>query len=143
MPKVVITQENIESVLKIVRMWEGKLTWTLLCDEVSKALGIESVERQSLASYKSIQQAYTKRKEELKAKKEVEIKPYDNYSVEYLLSKIDSLEDEVAFLQQQNQKFKERFVLWQYNAYLNGLRVERLDDVIDKLDKPMPNVNRR
>lgn len=143
MPKVVITQENIESVLKIVRMWKGKLTWTLLCDEVSRAFGIDSVERQSLASYKSIQQAYTKRKEELKAQKELEIKPYDNYSVEYLLSKIESLEDEVAFLRQQNQKFKERFVLWQYNAYLNGLRVERLDDVIDKLDKPIPTVNRR
>ena len=46
MPKIVITQNNIESVLKLVRMWQGKLTWDLLCEKVDSELGVESIERQ-------------------------------------------------------------------------------------------------
>ncbi|HHQ4482920.1 TPA: hypothetical protein ACSP1H_003447 [Aeromonas veronii] len=139
MPKIVITQNNIESVLKLVRMWQGKLTWDLLCEKVASELGVESIERQSLASYSAIQEAYSKKKEELREKKENT--PTD-YTLEYLKNKVASLEDDVARLTEMNKKYKERFVLWQHNAYINGMRVDKLDDAVVVLSKPLPALNR-
>lgn len=40
------------------------------------------------------------------------------------------------------KKYKERFVLWQHNAYINGMRVDKLDDAVVVLSKPLPALNR-
>ncbi len=137
MPKIVITQDNINSVLKIILTWEGKLTWKLLCEKVARELEIDNVERQSLAAYSAIQKAYTERKEELRAMSSEVITVSDDVTVEYLKKQVKELQAELSILKSQNHRYKERFILWQYNAYLNGVRVNRLDDVIDVLNKPL------
>jgi hypothetical protein len=142
MPKIVITQENINIVLKLILTWEGKLTWGLLCERVARELEVDKVERQSLAAYTAIQNSYTERKEELKTKASEVRVVSDDATVEYLKKQVKELQAEVSILKNVNKNYKERFILWQYNAYLNGVRVSRLDDVVDVLNKPLTAVNR-
>lgn len=142
MPKIIITEDSIETVLKIIALWEGKLTWTLLCEKVASALGVPKVERQSLAAYEDIQDGYSRRKDELRESKFVPLQVSDDFTAEYLKKKVKELESEVSRLKGVNGRYKERFILWQYNAYTNGLRVNRLDDVVDALNKPLTGVNR-
>ncbi len=63
MPKILITSDSQKVILKIIDTWKGKLTWTLLCDKIAIALGVDKIERQSLAAYEIIQDSYSKRKE--------------------------------------------------------------------------------
>ncbi|PKG55232.1 hypothetical protein [Shewanella sp. GutDb-MelDb] len=142
MPKIVITQANINTVLKLILTWEGKLTWGLLCERIARELQVDKVERQSLAAYTAIQKAYSERKEELRTKSHEVQRVSDDVTVEYLKKQVKELQAEVSILKNENKRYKERFILWQYNAYLNGVRVSRLDDVADVLNKPLTAVNR-
>ena len=142
MPKILITEENIQIILKLIDTWEGKLTWTLLCNKIASALGIDKIERQSLAAYEIIQDSYSKRKGVLRNNKLEQPQVSDDVTVEYLKKQMASLEAENIRLKELNDRYKERFILWQYNAYTKGLRVDRLDDVVDVLNKPLAEVNR-
>jgi hypothetical protein len=142
MPKIIITEDSIETVLKIIALWEGKLTWALLCGKVSSALNVPKVERQSLAAYEAIQDGYSRRKDELRESKYIQSQVSDDVTTEYLKKQVKELQFQVAHLTEINERYKERFILWQYNAYTTGLRVNRLDDAPDALNKPLTAVNR-
>ncbi|MEZ8230874.1 hypothetical protein AB6C58_19070 [Vibrio splendidus] len=142
MPKIVITPETLPDVLNLINEWEGKLTWPLLCSQVALDLGISGVQRQSLSAYKEIQEAYTKKKEALRAPVEPTVAFNQNVSEDYLLGKIAALEVEVKRLEALNETYKHRFILWQHNAYKNGIRVDSLDDAIDMLEKPLVQLKR-
>ncbi|ASM48648.1 MULTISPECIES: hypothetical protein [Pseudoalteromonas] len=142
MPKIIITEDSIQEVLKIIDTWEGKLTWSSLCEKVAVALGKDKVERQSLAAYEVIQSSYSRRKVELRESKDSTVQVEKDVTNEYLKNKVKELEAEVSRLTTVNNRFKERFILWQYNAYINGIRVSRLDDVPEVLNKPLTAVNR-
>ena len=141
MPKIIITENSIATVLKIIALWEGKLTWTLLCGKVSSALNVPKVERQSLAAYEAIQDGYSRRKDELRESK-IQSQVSDDVTTEYLKKQVKELQFQVSHLTEINERYKERFILWQYNAYTTGLRVNRLDDAADALNKPLSAVNR-
>jgi hypothetical protein len=66
MPKILITEENLEDIIMLIKTWEGKLTWNLLCSKVSELLNITSIERQSLANYPDIQKAFSQQKQKMK-----------------------------------------------------------------------------
>ena len=142
MPKVVITAETLPDVLDLINDWQGKLTWSLLCDQVALQLGIDGVQRQSLSAYKEIQRAYTEKKEALRAPVEPVETPNYNVDTDYLLGKVSALEAEVKRLEALNDAYKQRFILWQHNAYKNGIRIDSLDDAIDMLEKPLVQLNR-
>lgn len=40
-------------------------------------------------------------------------------------------------------KYKQRFVLWQHNAYKHGIRMDSLDDAIEMLEQPLTEIKRR
>ena len=144
MPKLVVTKDSLPVVLALINTWEGKLTWELLCEQIAMQLDIEGgVQRQSLSSYKEIQEAYSLRKEILKKKKENPPTPSSNVTIEYLQNKVAALEAENVLLREKNEAYKQRFVLWQYNAYMHGIRIDTLDDAIDMLEKPLSELKRR
>jgi len=144
MPKLVVTKESLPIVLALINSWDGKLSWELLCDRVAMQLGIEGgVQRQSLSSYKEIQEAYSQRKEALRNKKNNPPIPSPNVTMEYLQNKVAALEAENERLREKNEAYKQRFVLWQYNAYMHGVRIDTLDDAIDMLEKPLSELRRR
>ena len=62
-PKV--TEEIQFNIERIIRLWEGKLTWALLIKAVELELGFK-VTRQTLEDYKGIYTAYKQKKEMLR-----------------------------------------------------------------------------
>lgn len=141
MPKIVITEESLSRVVHLIKTWKGKLTWPLLCERVSLILGTGSITRQTLSSYKMIQEAYSEKKIELR--NETGTKPSTNTNIDFLLNQIESLEAELESANKTINQYKERFARWQYNAYMNGMRVETLDDAHEMLDKPLVSIDRR
>lgn len=154
MPKIVITTDNLSYILSIINTWEGKLTWDLLCQKITNKLDIAGgVQRQSLSSYKQIQEAYTKRKQTLREGPPLPIEPEDvDATIKYLSQRIVMLEIERDQLKNLNESYKQRFIKWQYNAYRHGIRMTSLDndpiDVSDLkklreiLEKPLTGVKR-
>jgi len=134
MPKILITEENLEDIIMLIKTWEGKLTWNLLCYKVSGLLNIKSIERQSLANYPDIQKAFSQQKQKIKedAKKE----PVPNVTMDYLLKQVNNLRAQVQRLEEINERYKQQFIVWQYNAYMHGMTQ-------DALNKPLIAVNRQ
>ena len=134
MPKILITEENLEDIIMLIKTWEGKLTWKLLCSKVSELLNIKSIERQSLSNYPDIQKAFSQQKQKMKedAKKE----PVANVTMDYLLKQVNNLKAQVQRLEEINERYKQQFIVWQYNAYMHGMTQ-------DTLNKPLIAVNRQ
>ena len=134
MPKILITEENLEDIIMLIKTWEGKLTWKLLCSKVSELLNIKSIERQSLSNYPDIQKAFSQQKQKIKedAKKE----PVPNVTMDYLLKQVNNLKAQVQRLEEINERYKQQFIVWQYNAYMHGMTQ-------DTLNKPLIAVNRQ
>ena len=111
MPKILITEENLEDIIMLIKTWEGKLTWNLLCYKVSGLLNIKSIERQSLANYPDIQKAFSQQKQKIKedAKKE----PVPNVTMDYLLKQVNNLRAQVQRLEEINERYKQQFIVWQ------------------------------
>ncbi|EGR0748943.1 hypothetical protein BBM24_04880 [Vibrio parahaemolyticus] len=142
MPKIVITSKSMPDVLHLIETWKGKLTWPLLCEEIMAQLQIDGVTRQTLSSYKEIQEAFTARKQHLRESPITQMPPTDS-NVEYLQNQIESLEAELKKANKTIERYKQRFVLWQYNAYKHGVRIDSLDDAVDMLDQPLIEIKRR
>lgn len=134
MPKILVTEENLEDIIMLIKTWEGKLTWKLLCSKVSELLNIKSIERQSLSNYPDIQKAFSQQKQKMKedAKKE----PVPNVTMDYLLKQVNNLKAQVQRLEEINERYKQQFIVWQYNAYMHGMTQ-------DTLNKPLIAVNRQ
>ena len=82
MPKILVTEENLEDIIMMIKTWEDKLTWDLLCSKVSELLNVKSIERQSLANYPDIQEAFSKQKQKIKEK--AKANPDPNVTMDYL-----------------------------------------------------------
>ncbi|VTU06284.1 Uncharacterised protein [Actinobacillus indolicus] len=134
MPKILITEENLEDIIMLINTWEGKLTWDLLCSEVSQLLNIKSIERQSLANYSDIQKAFSTRKQRIKENSKAN--PQPNVTIDYLQKQVNNLKAQVQRLEEINEQYKQKFIVWQYNAYMYGMTE-------DKLNKPLIAVNRQ
>ena len=134
MPKILITEENLEDIIMLINTWEGKLTWDLLCSEVSQLLNIKSIERQSLANYSDIQKAFSTRKQRIKENSKAN--PQPNVTIDYLQKQVNNLKAQVQRLEEINERYKQKFIVWQYNAYMHGMTE-------DKLNKPLIAVNRQ
>lgn len=134
MPKILVTNENLEEIIHLINTWEGKLTWDLLCPKVAELLNIKSIERQSLAHYPDIQAAFSKRKQNIRDKSKADPEP--NFTMDYLQKQITSLQAQVQRLEEINERYKQQFIVWQYNAYMHGMSE-------DDLNKPLIAVNRQ
>ena len=134
MPKILVTEENLEDIIMMIKTWEDKLTWDLLCSKVSELLNIKSIERQSLANYPDIQGAFSKQKQKLKEK--AKANPEPNVTMDYLQKQVNNLKAQVQRLEEINERYKQQFIVWQYNAYMHGMTE-------DKLNKPLIAVNRQ
>lgn len=134
MPKILVTEENLEDIIILINTWEGKLTWDLLCSKVSELLNVKSIERQSLANYLDIQKAFSKRKQ--KIKEDAKANPEPNVTIDYLQKQVNNLKAQVQRLEEINERYKQQFIVWQYNAHMHGITK-------DKLNKPLVAVNRQ
>ncbi|HDR1859252.1 TPA: hypothetical protein QB593_000863, partial [Pasteurella multocida] len=81
-----------------------------------------------------IQTAFTRRKQKIKER--AKTNPIPNVTVDYLQKQINNLKAQVERLEEINERYKQQFIVWQYNAYMHGM-------TDDKLNKPLIAVNRQ
>ncbi len=131
MPKTVITSSSKKKVLNIISGWQGKLSWSLLCERVTKELGLgKTISRHTLLAYEDIKIAFEERKMWLK-EHSVSSSATDNMQLQDAYSRIDKLEAKVRSLEAEKAALTEQFVRWQYNLYYMG-------NNMDELNKELP-----
>ncbi|WP_174871279.1 hypothetical protein [Pectobacterium polaris] len=118
-----LTSADITIIKKILHVWKGKLTWEALCIEVAPSIGKKPT-RQSLNMHEDIVAAYLMKKKTIQASRIVLKKPA---SLKIAAQRIRHLENSMEILEQQNNRYKEQFTLWQYNAYKCGMKLHQLN----------------
>lgn len=127
-----LNRQDIEAIVNLIRGWdEPKITWAAICDEVEPLVGKRPT-RQSLSAHEAITDAYQSKKDSIKGKAPVKPRPA---SLNAAASRIVNLEAEVAELKEQNRKYKQMFVVWQYNAYKRGMTEDSLNAAMPKIDR--------
>jgi predicted nuclease with TOPRIM domain len=131
MPKIVITSSSKKKILNVISGWQGKLSWSLLCERVTKELGLESiVSRHTLLAYEDVKIAFEEKKAWLKEQPFSSSKK-DDMQLQDAYSRIDTLEAKVRSLEAEKTALTEQFVRWQYNLYY-------MSNNMDELNKELP-----
>jgi hypothetical protein len=126
-----LTEKDISKILGVLDGWEGKLTWDGLCESVAALVGKKPT-RQSLSSHKKVKLAFVNKKKRHRENVE-EIKTPQ--SLVLAAQRIKRLEEINARLKNENDRLFEKFVIWQYNAYRNGLSEEKLNAALPEIDR--------
>ena len=132
MPKQLVTKASLPKIMRVLDRWEGKLTWPLFCARVAEVLQVDSVCRHTLLRYEAIQYRFKNRKKKLR--NAIDQEPRD-YSLEAAARRIHDLEAQVYRLEDTNNLLLEKFQRWQYNAYVNNVRLEQLDAPLPAVDR--------
>ena len=75
-------------------------------------------------------------KEAEEIKEDAKKEPVPNVTMDYLLKQVNNLKAQVQRLEEINERYKQQFIVWQYNAYMHGMTQ-------DTLNKPLIAVNRQ
>jgi TRAP-type mannitol/chloroaromatic compound transport system substrate-binding protein len=119
-----LTKTDINKIKNAIHLWDGKLTWEALCEEVKSLIGKKPT-RQSLNMHKDIVDVYLMKKAVIK-EANVPIRKPANLII--AAQRIKNLEAENEILKKQNTRYKEQFTLWQYNSYKYGLKPHQLNE---------------
>ncbi|EBB0208952.1 hypothetical protein OL074_004556, partial [Salmonella enterica] len=112
-----LNRSEIKAIKNIILTWDGKITWSDLCESVYKNLN-RTITRQSLSAHDEVVEAYRTKKNLLNLKKSGLKKPAN---LTIAAQQIINLKAENEMLKKQNNRYKEQFSYWQYNAYRHGL----------------------
>ncbi|PPE59275.1 hypothetical protein F157LOC_02511 [Pectobacterium brasiliense] len=135
-----LNRQDISAIVNLIRGWEEtKLTWSAICEEAEPLIG-KLPTRQSLNAHEAITTAYQAKKDALKGKAPKKPRPA---SLNAAASRIANLEAELAEVKEQNRKFKQMFVIWQYNAYKHGMRESQLYMALPRIDRERSDNEKR
>ena len=123
-----LNRSEIMAIKHIILTWDGKITWSDLCESVYKNLN-RTITRQSLSAHDEVVEAYRTKKSLSNLKKSGLKKPAN---LTIAAQQIINLKAENEMLKKQNNRYKEQFSYWQYNAYRHGLTVEQLNRPFNK-----------
>lgn len=120
-----LTDKDINNIVSLLDGWGGdsKLTWDNLCELAFKRHKISST-RQTIQKPIRVKTAFKDRKKALKLGLE---KPKVPPSLSIAAKRIEKLENENVRLENEQGALLAQFVVWQYNAYANGMTVEQLN----------------
>ena len=134
MPKKIITKASLPKILRELDRWEGKLTWPLFCERVAKVLGVPSVSKHTMYLYPAITENFQRRKHDLR--EQSSLVPTD-FTLELATRRVAELEAQVKRLEETNNLLLDQFRRWQYNAYVQNVRLENLE-----WEQPLPAIDR-
>lgn len=123
-----LNRSEIKAIKHIILTWDGKITWSDLCESVYKNLN-RTITRQSLSAHDEVVEAYRTKKNLSNLKKSGLKKPAN---LTIAAQQILNLKAENEMLKKQNNRYKEQFIYWQYNAYRHGLTMEQLNRPFNK-----------
>ncbi|HCT5365822.1 TPA: hypothetical protein OT085_005305, partial [Klebsiella pneumoniae] len=112
-----LNRSEIKAITHMILTWDGKITWSDLCESVYKSLN-RTITRQSLSAHDEVVEAYRTKKNLSNLKKSGLKKPAN---LTIAAQQILNLKAENEMLKKQNNRYKEQFSYWQYNAYRHGL----------------------
>lgn len=122
----------IERAVRLLDTWTGKLTWDRYLDEAARVIG-HRYSKVAMLNRPRIAEAWNLAKQRRPA---AEIRTEDT-ALAIAQKRVEGLKNENQRLRLENDRLKEQFLRWQYNAYqLKGL-------TIDHLDRALPLVDRR
>lgn len=125
-----LTEREIEAIAELIRNWsKPKITWQAICDAVESLIG-RRITRQALNSHEEIVTAYKAVKKGIG--KQTTNRPS---SLKVASERISRLEREVARLKEENRLLRERFAIWQYNAYKHGLKEHQLNEQLPQINR--------
>lgn len=84
--------------------------------------------------------AYQTKKEALKGRDPKNPRPA---SLNIAAARIVNLESEIEELKEQNRRYKQQFVIWQYNAYKYGIKEHQLNAPLPKIDRERSDGEKR
>jgi len=125
-----ITDYDIERIVEVLDGWRDKLTWEALCDTCEPVIGTKP-SRQTLLKFSRITMAYDACKTRLKEDAPTHTPPSMRVAVE----RINRLEQENERLKRENAGLLQQFVIWQYNAYAQGLNGHLLNNPLPAIDR--------
>nr|HBK6104835.1 hypothetical protein [Citrobacter freundii] len=123
-----LNRSEIKAIKHIILTWDGKITWSDLCESVHNNLN-RTITRQSLSAHDEVVEAYRTKKSLSNLKKSGLKKPAN---LTIAAQQIINLKAENEMLKKQNNRYKEQFSYWQYNAYRHGLTMEQLNRPFNK-----------
>ncbi|EHG4105177.1 hypothetical protein J4572_004584, partial [Salmonella enterica subsp. enterica serovar Muenchen] len=123
-----LNRSEIKAITHIILTWDGKITWSDLCESVYKNLN-RTITRQSLSAHDEVVEAYRTKKNLSNLKKSGLKKPAN---LTIAAQQIINLKAENEMLKKQNNRYKEQFSYWQCNAYRHGLSMEQLNRPFNK-----------
>ncbi|MGV2989913.1 hypothetical protein ACE1OE_19955 [Vibrio sp. E150_011] len=130
------TDKEIDIVVGLLDGWEGKLSWSLLCEQAQIALNREVVTRQTLSSFPRVKDAFADMKGRGLGSGKWQPKNGPRpQSLEKATKTIIRLTDENERLKREARALLEQFAVWQYNAF--RLRISGAE-----LNKPLPAIDR-
>ncbi|MEJ0764191.1 hypothetical protein WDU34_25310, partial [Klebsiella pneumoniae] len=118
---------------------ETKLSWSAICEAAEPLVG-KLPSRQSLNAHEAIVIAYQTKKEALKGLGPKNPRPA---SLNIAAARIVNLESEIKELKEENRRYKQQFVIWQYNAYKHGMTEHQLNAPLTKIDRERSDGEKR
>lgn len=119
------------------RWWRYK--WITFHPSLTPLVG-KLPSRQSLNAHGAIVTAYQTKKEALKGRGPKNPRPA---SLNIAAARIVNLESEIEELKEENRRYKQQFVIWQYNAYKHGMTGHQLNAQLTKIDRERSDGERR
>jgi len=135
-----LENKDILAIVNLIRGWpEEKLTWSAICKAAEPLVG-KLPTRQSLNAHEAIVTAYQAKKEALKGRGTQKPRPA---SLNIAAARIANLESEIVELKEENRRYKQQFVIWQYNAYKHGMKEHQLNVSMPKIDRERSDGEKR
>lgn len=123
-----LTHKDVRDIVEILKNWKFELTWDLLVQACEHTLNITTT-RQALSRKAEIKEEFKIRKQSLKTG--VDETPRPN-SINAAHDRINRLYQRVKELESQNERYREIFKRWQFNAEARGVSQDILNRPIPK-----------
>ena len=120
-----LTKERIDIALKLLDSWTGKLTWLRFLAMLEVDLG-HKYTKAALLRHSRFKDSWDKRRWSENPERN-EKNNFGNYGLQIALEKIAKLEKTIERLENDNNLFNEKFVVWATNAANKGITIEELN----------------
>lgn len=127
-----LTDNSIDTAVKVLDGWAGKLTWERYLAVLELEIG-HKYTKAAMLRHPRIADAWREAKER---SSNVTKGGYGNVALSQAKARIQRLEARVARLEKENHQLLEQFLRWSYNANSRGLTPE-------VLNRPLPQAKKR